>query len=65
MSDFETLHMVPGIAVGAKKSFIITIAGQYRISGVGTVTQFTHRIVITADNDNKWRIATDTFRSQK
>lgn len=60
MTDIYVL----GAAVGTKKSFIISMCGQYRVSGVGTVRAYAQQIVITADND-KWRIAVDNFRTQK
>ncbi|CAL8108171.1 unnamed protein product [Orchesella dallaii] len=55
-------HPINPLAVGPRKTFIIKTAGVYRVSGPGSQKQFSQDIVLTTEGD-KWRIASDTFRT--
>ncbi|CAL8119220.1 unnamed protein product [Orchesella dallaii] len=55
-------HPASVLAVGPRKAYFIKIAGMYRVSGPGCQKQFSQDIIVTAEGD-KWRIASDIFRT--
>jgi len=57
------LYVFTAAAVGTQKAVMVKVAGSYRIKEIGQ-RGFTQDFVITAQSDNKWKIASNTFRTQ-